>query len=1080
MHRPIKARIALAMLVIAVAAPSGARAEDVSTTVSGFVWANKGSLQPPLPARHHEWQVDVVDADSDGTGRLHAIWREPNTYDTTVTYRSSADGQTWSAGEYLPARATSLRALSTGEVHVFSEGGDRRRSSSGVWSDLSVADATPSAFVSTVGAGDALWVAYSTDRATNSSRAVYARAFRSGAWSTPERAGSISSGESLTALLVGSDGTVRISSGGSARVMTRAGDGSWTDVSTVNGVTIAGLGADGSGAVAAFYWTLQGPLLYRLEWARFADGTWSAAGVVSPFLSSAVRPVVAETAINGSLVTAWNACGAQISGGCVQLSARLTAGSTSWSDSSIGEFPRGERAFALTVRPDGLAVVLSQSPLYVYDYLERAAGGFIARESAPGVWREPVPIAPPVLMDNPPVIRGIEVAGGPDGEMFAAWLQENGDGLAVADVGRTPRIVFAARAPGGSWSSPELVSATNAPWSPVTYRDTYFDTDPDVVAVAARSDGAVYVMWRDRSLVDANHAALDRILGRLRSPSGAWGPIETTSLDYVPGITEGYDESRPDVVFDSSGALWVLDDHAREYTRSSSGTWTTGPDVVPATPLGFTTALAIGPDDVQYAAFEQPNGVGDVGILVSTRAPSDPSWSTPLRVDGLTGAHDRELGGIAIQSGRPALAWSEQVQIDKDDWTANWNRLESNGAWGSPKALARDRKLQIGSVLVTADNKLWMAWTRCPRGSDGLPDCTHGGNAVAAMSVESYGPKSAVVFASQPSDITMDVFDDRPMLVGSSAPTAVWWGPSTGRLGPSAAASSAGIAGATLTLTHSPDPARFEDGARVTATLLEPGGVPIPSTEIAWISADTAVCSCGRSTDAAGVSWTDAHPNHLGTTSVRALMSQGTMDVQHPIAWENPPPRSVGLTASPETVVAGGTATFRAVVSDGYGTMLPGIQLAWSIESGPGQIVTAASETNASGSGSASVRSTAVGETVVRIDVPGTTLTGTAKVRWTPGPASGITLSADRETSSTPGPVGLTALITDRYGNPTPAAGQVLMWGWTGPGAVLGVPATHTGGSARAFAFSAVAGSTTITITDARTGATSSATITWM
>jgi len=188
------------------------------------------------------------------------------------------------------------------------------------------------------------------------------------------------------------------------------------------------------------------------------------------------------------------------------------------------------------------------------------------------------------------------------------------------------------------------------------------------------------------------------------------------------------------------------------------------------------------------------------------------------------------------------------------------------------------------------------------------------------------------------------------------------------------------------------------------------------------------------------------------------------------ITAEDCPPMSARLVLLPETGSnpVGTTHDLTATVYDQFDNVMEGVDVTWTIESGPGSFVSQETTTDANGEAHAVISSSVTGTTTVRCEVAGdASVYDTATKTWTvEAPvATTLELTPESATNILPGDDSHQFMVTveDQYGNPM--AGQVVSLSATFGTLSVSQVTTGDDGTATFTISSTTTGTATITAT---------------
>lgn len=279
------------------------------------------------------------------------------------------------------------------------------------------------------------------------------------------------------------------------------------------------------------------------------------------------------------------------------------------------------------------------------------------------------------------------VAVSPDGSIHVAWHD---------DTPGDYDIFYAAKAPGGSWSTP-----TNISKSP---RWSYW---PSIVVGA---DGSVHVAWHD--LTPGNWEAFSTS----KAPDGAWSPptniSESTGTSFIPMLLLEEDGT--------VNAVWQDDASGNQEILSASkrvgGVWSSPVDV--SNSEGTSAPFAVGKDPDGSLRVVWREGTPDGPRLFSATKPPGAGWSAPEDIGDEVGGSGRFAIGVSgdgslyvvwddlrsgdreiiVSSRAPDGRWSPTFDISSTA-ADSWEGALAIGGDGSVHVVWRDHATVRGDIL---------------------------------------------------------------------------------------------------------------------------------------------------------------------------------------------------------------------------------------------------------------------------------------------------------------------------------------------------------------------------------------------
>ena len=176
--------------------------------------------------------------------------------------------------------------------------------------------------------------------------------------------------------------------------------------------------------------------------------------------------------------------------------------------------------------------------------------------------------------------------------------------------------------------------------------------------------------------------------------------------------------------------------------------------------------------------------------------------------------------------------------------------------------------------------------------------------------------------------------------------------------------------------------------AKVTSDL----GDPVPGAPISWSLAGVGgfVGTPDPSADLNGEARATITSTEPGQSTVTASVEGTSLSATATKDWLPGPPDSITLVPASASNLVGTNHTVVATVKDGYGNVIPGQAVTWTIQSGPGSIVSSDPTTNASGQASATITSTQTGTTIIRATADSRYAEATKTWNQDPPPADNV------------------------------------------------------------------------------------------
>ncbi len=1072
----------LSLLVLVVAALGSAPAHAVETvSATGLVWDQQGSLSLPLPATHQAWPDEVVAMTGDGQ-RLHALWKSmPGR--PGIQYRWSTDAINWSTPERVGEDQDAITVTTDGTVFALGPSSTlARRSPAGAWTSSLTPHSSLTKLVMQTAPDGRVWIAYS-NTLPGGIRAVFASVMdpATSTWSTAEDTGlrlksdEFGFGLPSISMSLGLDSTPWIALNQTANTVAVAhrGASGWVQeqvaggsLATVNGLAI---GARADGTVALVYWDRTTAVAWTLQWALRDGGSWQTKGPLHNRTSRwSVHAAMTRTP-NGDLIAMWEECNRPGSWGwCFPVTSRLRVDGTWTAARPVGTFPRMTRfRYSMAVGPNGLGVLAVDGPDGFTD-----ANAWIASERPDGTWTDQRALAPSATVEGAPDAGSIQVAAGTNDSLMVVWRQQTADGLGFADQVRTPHIALAIRSRLGGWSAAERVDDGMSwrPWYP--YSLSQYDVEPDVVGIETNTAGTTYVIWRE-VYADSDMTIHSKLLGRMRASDGSWSSVEQLPASWtVPSSGE----HQALMSFDDAGRLWVLDPYGGTYMRSTAGTWTTHPSVLPGATLRISgLRLVVSADGTQYAQYSA-GFEGTNVFLVSRGVTGD--WSTPERVDDGTPKY-RTSGGLTTVGSVLISGFAEEVSAGVSRGIVRYRPISSS-TWTTVGGTASIGGLEVADLDVTDDGSWWLAFQTCARKDDGATSCesSRGRASMHVMRRTSDARWEPAVYVSAPAAAQPEGISSL-RLVGRHVPVATWGyignHANPLRLGPQRRVIARAVPDAQLALDVDRVSARAGECINATVRVSDADGNPLSGLEVAWILSPNAgsgggITYNGRSDRV--ICWT-----RTGPMTVKILLTQGVATVSRSLTWSANDPAQLVATG-PANPVVGTQRSVSVAVTDAYGNPASA-PITWTLVDGPGVIKSSDASTGADGRAAAVLWSTQTGETTLDIAVSGTDVRGRVTFVWQPGPAFSLRFIQEEMHAQAGTPQELRAQIVDAFGNDAIGPYARVSWSSTGEGIMIGIPVTTGGSVTFARGSSITAGDTTVTVTLASTGNSATARIHW-
>jgi hypothetical protein len=292
-----------------------------------------------------------------------------------------------------------------------------------------------------------------------------------------------------------------------------------------------------------------------------------------------------------------------------------------------------------------------------------------------GVWTSPVNISNTGGASNRPAI-----AVGEDGSLHVVWHDEASGAW---------DILYASRAPGGSWSAatnisnnagwsfqPEIVvggdgslhvvwhdhtsgnrqilyasKPVDGPWSPPTQVWSNGGTS-SFPALAVGEDGYLHLVWEERTPDNWE------ILYATRPPGGSWASPENVSgsvrKSRRPGLAVAGDGS-PHVVWQGEA-----EGNLRLYyaARGQAGSWSSAADISEDVLTSTRSAIVVAKDGSLYAAWVG-NGSGAGDILFAGKPPGG-FWTPAVNISSSDGASGEPALAVG-EDGSPHVVWHDNT-----------------------------------------------------------------------------------------------------------------------------------------------------------------------------------------------------------------------------------------------------------------------------------------------------------------------------------------------------------------------------------------------------------------------------------
>jgi adhesin/invasin len=173
----------------------------------------------------------------------------------------------------------------------------------------------------------------------------------------------------------------------------------------------------------------------------------------------------------------------------------------------------------------------------------------------------------------------------------------------------------------------------------------------------------------------------------------------------------------------------------------------------------------------------------------------------------------------------------------------------------------------------------------------------------------------------------------------------------------------------------------------LTAVVVDASGQPVPNVNLTWTiaSGPGSFVSRQNTTNAQGRAQAAVTSSSPGETVIGVnVTGQVSINDTAEITWVGSTADDLVLTPATAFNRTGNNRTLTATVTDQFGNPLSGVNITWTIVSGPGTIVTRQAATDANGRATAVITSTTVGTTVIRATVTSiTTISDTSSITWT-------------------------------------------------------------------------------------------------
>jgi len=285
-----------------------------------------------------------------------------------------------------------------------------------------------------------------------------------------------------------------------------------------------------------------------------------------------------------------------------------------------------------------------------------------------------------------------------------------------------------------------------------------------------------------------------------------------------------------------------------------------------------------------------------------------------------------------------------------------------------------------------------------------------------------------------------------------------------------------------IALSGSPTTIRANgtDISTFVATVEDSGGNPMPAgVTVSWSTTRGNLASGSTVTDGRGKATVTLTGTVAGAATVTASAAKGSASAGATLIADVSTSRVIGVTASPTSIVANGsaTSTLTASVTDAHGNVVPaGISVNWSTNLG--SVSSGSTVTDAAGKTSVTLRGTAAGIATVQaaaiagsssVNVALTADAATARV-------VGVTATPNVILANNAATSTLIATVRDANGN-TMGAGVTVNWSTSNGTLSSGSSATNASGQASVTLRGGIAGSATITAAAVQGSASTSVTL---
>jgi adhesin/invasin len=285
-----------------------------------------------------------------------------------------------------------------------------------------------------------------------------------------------------------------------------------------------------------------------------------------------------------------------------------------------------------------------------------------------------------------------------------------------------------------------------------------------------------------------------------------------------------------------------------------------------------------------------------------------------------------------------------------------------------------------------------------------------------------------------------------------------------------------------IALSGSPTTIRANgsDISTFVATVEDSGGNPMPAgVTVSWSTTRGNLASGSTVTDGRGKATVTLTGTVAGAATVTASAAKGSASAGATLIADVSTSRVIGVTASPTSIVANGsaTSTLTATVTDAHGNVIPaGVSVSWSTNLG--SVSSGTTVTDAAGKTSVTLRGTAAGTATVQaaaiagassVNVALTADAATARV-------VGVTATPNVILANNAATSTLVATVRDANGN-TMGAGVTVNWSTSSGTLSSGSSATNASGQASVTLRGGIAGSATITAAAVQGSASTSVTL---